>query len=482
MIFFKKFLLLILIILLNNSTAIELSTQEDEDISLKNDPLFQVDTKDGLNLHEAIELSIQNNPKFLRSRQSIFQAKRKIDEAFSGHLPTVDVSGNAGYESRTYTPENALKGPNNTDRFRYKKTELYLNIKENIWAGGSIENGVDEQKQRLSAIMYEHQNNIEKLSIEMIQTYFDIVYGKISLKINEKNMQDFKKVLKIMKIKEENGAATKGDLNFILANVDNAKTELIRTQSELENAISFYAYLIGEQESKNLPFESEVALDFVDLNTSLNEARLNNAVIQRQKAYAEATKYSFEAQKGSYQPTIDLLVNGETRREYNTITESDIDPGSRRDKGSILLSFKYNLYRGGKDEAKSLRLYAKMNEFNYTLADETRKVIFRTKVLYQSVDSLEKSLALTESEVISARKVVSSYWISFKEGTQDLQALQLALRSLNRAELDYTRFKKNLYIDNFKLLQNRGKLLPFLDLAYSFNPDSYKQESVNFWW
>ena len=465
-----------LLLLLSSLYSLELSTQNENNSSLKDDPLFQLSSTDGLSLYQAILYSIEYNPKIAASKQRVYQASQKVEEAYAGHLPTVDMSGNAGYEARTLTPDDSsdtVTAPV-TSRFHYKKTELYLNIKENIWAGGAIENAVDEQGQKLSAAMYDHRNNLERVSIEIIQTYFDVVYGKIALKVNEKNMEDFKKVLEIMQIKEENGAATKGDLNFIQANVDNAQTELIRTQTFLSNALSFYTYLLGEEHSLQLPFESEVPISFSDLNTSLYKAKTNNAKIQRQKAFVQATKYGFNAQKGAYHPKLDLLLNGESRNEF--------DEGiGQRDKGSVLLSFSYNLYNGGKDEAKSLRLFSLMSEYKYTLADEQRKVAFETKVLHQSVNALAQSLKLTESEVISARKVVNSYWIAFKEGTQDLQALQLALRSLNRAELDYVNFQKNLYIDNFKLLQNTGELLQYLDLNYDRNPENYNEMPINIW-
>ena len=465
---------LLLFLLLINIHAIELSTKTEDTLGLKNDPLFHIESDNGLSLYQAILYSVQLNPKVDASRQRVYQASQSIEEAFAGHLPTVDLSGNTGYETRSLTPDDATTTAPQTDRFHYKKTELYLNIKENIWAGGAIENRVDEQRQTLAAIMYEHQANLEKVAIEMIETYFDVVYGKIALKVNEKNMQDFTKVLDIMKIKEANGAATKGDLNFIKANVDNAQTELIRTQTALSNALSFYTYLLGEEYSHILPYEDSVPLQHSDLNTSLDKSRTKNSKVQSQMAYIQAIQYSLNAQKGSYHPTVDILVNGESRDEF--------DEGiGQRDKASVLLSFTYNLYNGGKDEAKTLRLYSKMNEYKYTLADERRKISFQTKVLHQSLFALNQSIKLTENEVISARKVVNSYWIAFKEGTQDLQALQLALRNLNRAELDYVAFQKNLYVDNLKLMQNTGELLDFLEINYNRDPEFYNEMPSDTW-
>jgi outer membrane protein, adhesin transport system len=466
--------ILVLFLLVTHIQAVELSTTSESDASLQDDPLFHIESENGLSLYQAILNAVESNPKIDASKQRVYQASQRVEEAYAGHLPTVDLSGNGGYETRSLTPDGTTTAVPQTSRFHYKKTELYLNIKENIWAGGAIENKVDEQKQRLASMMYDHQANLENVAIEMIQTYFDVVYGQIALKVNEKNMQDFTKVLDIMKIKESNGAATKGDLNFIKANVDNAQTELIRTQTALSNALSFYTYLLGEQYSQKLPYEDTIPLQFSDLNTSLEKANTKNSRIQKQMANIQAAQYSLNAQKGTYHPTVDLLVNGESRDEF--------DEGvGQRDKASILLSFQYNLYNGGKDEATTLRLFSQMSEYRYTLADERRKISFQTKVLHQSLSALNRSIKLTESEVISARKVVNSYWVAFKEGTQDLQALQLALRNLNRAELDYVSFRKNLYVDNLKLLQSTGELLSFLDINYDREPEDYNEAQKDIW-
>ena len=465
---------LLFLFLLTGLQAVELSTKTENKLSLQDDPLFHIPSENGLSLYQAIFHAVESNPKIDASKQRVYQASQRIEEAYAGHLPTVDISGNSGYETRSFTPDDATTTAPQTSRFHYKKTELYLNIKENIWAGGAIENKVDEQRQRLASIMYNHQSNLEKVTIEMIETYFDVVYGKIALKVNQKNMQDFTKVLDIMKIKEANGAATKGDLNFIKANVDNAQTELIRTQTTLSNALSFYTYLLGDEYSNQLPFEDSIPLQLSDLNTSLEKANTKNSKVQQQMASIQAVQYSLNAQKGTYHPTVDLLVNGESRDEF--------DEGiGQRDKASVLLSFQYNLYNGGKDEAKTLRLFSQMSEYRYTLADERRKIGFQTKVLHQSLSALKQSIRLTENEVISARKVVNSYWVAFKEGTQDLQALQLALRNLNRAELDYVNFQKNLYVDNLKLLENTGELLNYLDIHYNRDPEAYNEMPSDAW-
>lgn len=450
---------------------------QNEDLLL--DPLFSSKRKEGFTLYEAVVYSLAQNPKIKASRERVIQANQKVIESEAGHLPSIDLSGNAGYETRTYQPDYASGKKvvaSQTSLFHYKKTELYITITENLWNGGAIENGIDEQSFKRQGLLYDHRNNLERAAIDIIEAYFDVVYGEIAVNISEKNMLHYKEILKIVTIKEQNGASTKGDVNFISANVDNAQTALIQTEARLSDAMARYEYLMKFIDPYNLPYETYVPLQYTDLNTTLTSMEENNAKLMRQKSYIKATKFGFEAQKGTYHPKVDLALNGESRNEF------DIGLG-QRDKANALVTFSYNLYKGGKDEAASLRLFSKLNEQRYIYEDEKRKLTFGTKVLHRSVGSFTESLKLTQREVIAARKVVDSYWIAFKHGTQDLQALQLAQRNLNRAELDYAKYKKSLIIDNFRLMQNSGDLLKFLDITYKNKPTQFKSaESINFWY
>ncbi len=447
------------------SVAPLLSTQETNKTtnttSLKEDLLFKSDRKSGFTLAEAITYSLDKNPKIKASNQKVLQSQQKVKEENASHLPIIDLSGNTGQEARTFQEDYSsgvkVSAPQ-TQFYQYHKTELFLTIKENLWSGGKIQSRVNEQENRLQATRYDHREKIETAALDIIKSYFDVVYGEIAVNISNKNMKDYQKILEIVKIKEESGAATQGDVNFILANIENAKTSHINTQAKLSDAIAQYEYLMQDINTSNMPYETEITIQEPNLDESLIYMEKNNAKLLRQKSYIQATSFALKAQEALYHPTIDLSFNAESKNEY--------DEGlGQRDKVNALISFNYNLYNGGKDEAAYIRVLSIMNEQKYTYDDQMRKLTFDIKVLNRSVASMRDSLELTQSEVIAARKVVENYWIAFKHGTQDLQALQLAQRNLNRAELDYANYKKNLIINNFKLMKNTGMLLKFLNIV-----------------
>lgn len=456
-----------------NLFALDANTTK-EITNLEEDSLFHAARENGLSVHDAINRAIQLSPKINASYESVVQSNQKVKEAEAGHLPVVSISGDTGFEARQFALDENAPSVNTdiTTSSNYTKVDLYLTITENIWSGGSVQNAIDEKDALLNAALYSYRDKLETLVVDTTTTYFDVVYSEIALKISLKNMKHYEKILNIVSIKEKNGAATKGDVNFIKANVDNAKTELVQRQKALSDAVAQYMYLLQTQDQSELPYEISIDLYNEDLNASLEHADELNAKVLRQKSNITATKFGFLATKGSFHPKIDLLINGETRNEY------DIGLG-KREKAAALITFNYNLYNGNKDEATAVRLLSKMREQKYLYQDLKRLLTFEIKVLHRSVSSLSDSLKLTQSEVLAARKVVSSYWIAFQHGTQDLQTLQLAQRNLNRAEQDYARYKKDLIINNFELMRKTGTLLSELSLSYKKDADDFEVEELN---
>lgn len=442
-------------------------------VSLQNDPLFHAQREEGISVYDAIQRAIAHSPKIKAANEVVIQDKEKLNEAKSYHLPTIDLTGDTGREIRQLKTDdsNPQVLATSTTKSTYKKVDVYLAINENLWAGGSIENSIDEKDANLKASLFNYRDKLEALVEDTVNAYFQLVYAEIALKISEKNMKNYEKILKIVSIKEKNGAATTGDVNFIRANVDNARTELVQRQKTLSDAKAMYEYLLQTKDKELMPYEVEHPLYSADLNTSLNDAQQYNARLLAQKAYIKSTKLGFLAIKGKFSPKIDLSLNAESRDQFDVST-------GQTNKLNALITFSYNLYSGGRDEANAIRLLSKMREQKFLYQDLQRNLKFDIRVLNRSLSSLNQSLALTQSEVLASRKVVDSYWIAFQHGTQDLQALQLAQRNLNSAEQNYAQYKRDLILNNFSLMRKTGVLLKFIKLPYKKHADEF-QGSMN---
>ena len=84
--------------------------------------------------------------------------------------------------------------------------------------------------------------------------------------------------------------------------------------------------------------------------------------------------------------------------------------------------------------------------------------------MYENILSSQDALKHTKKEVEANLQVTKSYWTAFKYGTQDIQALLLAQRALNRSELDVVKEQQAYTNGYFKLMGQTGTLLHTLHL------------------
>ena len=174
-------------------------------------------------LKDAVFLALNKSQKILAKREKIIQAKRKIDEKTAAYLPTVTLSANGG---RTYF--HPLGGPDE----KFLQSDETITINQNIYAGGKHSNEIKREKANLYSAIAKFKDQVEEESIKIIDSYLSLIYQKEGIKITRNNMQTLQKILDIVKIKEESGASTKGDLNYIKSQVENASAALIKEESK----------------------------------------------------------------------------------------------------------------------------------------------------------------------------------------------------------------------------------------------------------
>lgn len=404
--------------------------------------------KKGILLKDAILLSLKKSYKISSGRQKVIQAKRKVDEKLAAYRPTVNLTLNAG---------GAYLSPYQASEEKFLKSDESLVINQNIYAGGKHENEIKREKANLKAAEEKFKSQVEEETLKVIDAYLSLIYQKMGIEITRNNMLSLKKILEIVTIKEEAGAATKGDLNYIKSQVENASSALVKSESKYQNAIAFYEYYVGELDESNRPIEYEFTLELEDEKSTLEKMYHNNAKLQVATAKMEAEKYNLTAQKSKFKPTVDFSITGKDK-------QSGFLSEPQEDRATALLSLNYNLYNGGKDKAIVLATKSKIAELQFKLIDLKESTEYNTKQMYENILSSRDSLVHTQKEVDANLKVIESYWAAFKYGTQDIQALLLAQRALNRSELDVIKEKQSYTNGYFKLMEQTGTLLKILHL------------------
>ncbi len=411
----------------------------------------------GLTLKEALLKALNKSNKISSAKEKVVQAQRKLDQKKAGYKPRVILYATGGQSYQHIRGEDGLE-------HNYANGSAELSLTQNIYSGGKVSNSIKKEEENLKVATYKFRSLLEEEMINIIDSYLSIIYEEKSIYKNRENMKSLHKILDIVTIKEENGASTKGDLNYIKSNVENASSALIKAESKYQNAISYYEYFVGNINENNFPIQEDFNFTLNDKNNTLLTMQMHNAKIGSIKAQIEAQRYDLNVKKAPFKPNLDLILSAKQKR-----TKSENEPNE--DRANAVLSLSYNLYNGGKDKAALLLAKSQIAELKYKLIDLKESTIFNTIQMHDNLSSSKNSLAHIQKEVKANKKVTASYWNAFKYKEQDIQALLLAQRALNRSELDEIKEKKNYILGYYKLLAQTGELLEKVGLENFANPD-----------
>ena len=443
--------------------APKISEFQDENSSIGT----QENLAEGILLKDAILLALQRSNKILAAREKVIQAKRKVDEKEAAFRPKLDLYTNGG---------GAYLHPYKSPEEKFWKSDESLVLNQNLYAGGKHIFEVKREKANLLAAQEKFRDKVEEESVKIIDAYLSLIYQQKSIKATRNNMKSLKKILDIVSKKERLGAATKGDLNYIKSQVENASSALVKAESKYQNALAFYTYYVGELTPENMPIEEHFEITLEDEPHVMAQMKAHNAKLSVATAKLEAEKHNLRAQKSKFHPTLDLSITAKDK-------QSGYQAEPQEDRVTGLISMNYNLYNGGKDKSILLNTKSKISELRYKLIDTQEGSEYNIKQLYQNVLSTQEALKHTKKELLANKNVVNSYWAAFKFGTQDIQALLLAQRALNRAEIDVIK-EKQAYINGyFKLIQNTGTLMQTLGLSHLVDADKIIQDkSINYFY
>jgi outer membrane protein TolC len=406
------------------------------------------DTSSTLSMKSSIIKALKNSYKVTSAKEKVIQAKEKVNEKLAAYMPKVDIYANGG--------GNYLK-PYKKDEVKFWKSDESLVITQNIYAGAKHINEVKRERANLKAAIDKYRDKVEEETIKVIDAYLSLVYQKKAIKKADENMQNLKKILDIVKTKESSGAASKGDLNYIKSQVENASAALVKVKSKYKNALSFFEYFVGKVDESTIPDEEDYSFTLDSFDKIIKKTYDLNAKLQVSKYRLKAEKYNLRAQRSKFRPKIDLSITAKDK-------QSGYEGEPQEDRAIAMLQLSYNLYNGGKDKAIIQGTKSKIRELKYKLLDTQKGIKQNTQQLYENVSSSLETLSHTKEEVKANRKVIDSYWSAFKYGNQDLQALLLAQRALNRSELDEIKQKQTYINSYFKLLQQTGELLDKLGI------------------
>jgi outer membrane protein, adhesin transport system len=421
-----------------------------------------------VSLMDVVLETVSTSDLLKASRESIIQSELKLQDAISGYYPTLNFE----YETARTKATN-VGGDKNFKFFNDRNYKLILN--QNLYSGGDTYNTVKNLEKKLDLEKNKYYIVLSEQVTKSIKAYFDVVFSYKTLLINESNMKNLNRILDIVTIKYDNGAASIGDLTAIKANVSNAQTQLIKVKSKITESLRYYEYIVGEKYVETLPYEKNFNINVSTFELLYERGIKRNKELVNYYESIEAEKFNLKSNESGFAPKLNFELSLD-----NVVDKENYEQREQNLNGLFKLT--YNFYNGGRDKNNVLSSYSNIRELNYKLEEEKKKLKWNISKLFTSIKSTNESLKSNISEVIALRKMVESYWEEFKLGEQDLQALLQGQKQLNSAESELIKYENNNITDFFTLLRYTGDLLAFFDIDpehlkfIDFSKSNYIQE------
>jgi outer membrane protein TolC/septal ring-binding cell division protein DamX len=418
-----------------------------------------------VSLIDVILETVSKNYNIKVAREKVEQAQLNLDEAYAGYKPTVDLEYKYGKTTRTPSDEDE-----EIENDKWNDETISVQIKQNLYAGGATKYKIEGLKKSLEIAKNRYELAISQEIQNAVKAYFGVVFSYQSLYATRINMEMLQKILEIVTIKYDLGAASIGDISSIKASVANAQSKLSRTNSKFVEALKYYEYIVGEDFKYTLPYEFDFDTQVEPIESLLEKANEQNLNIVSYLISVENEQFKLKSAQSAFKPKVDVQFSH--RRTYDE--EGEPEEFYRQNENEAFVTLRYNLYNGGRDSNKVLSVYSSIRELKYKIKEERRKVKWIISNLHQSLNSLTQAIASTVEEVESSEVTVDSYWEAFQNGEQDLQTLLTAQRQLNSAQVSLIEAHQNRLNDYFKLKFETGQLVSH------FNLDPTKDNFIDF--
>ena len=417
---------------------------------------YQKDTTTDILKYQKVSLmdvvleTVSNSDLLKAAREQVIQSEIKLKDAIAGYYPTLN------FESETArTKAHDIGGDQRYKYFNDRNYKFILN--QNLYSGGDTSNTIKSLEKKLDLEKNQYEIVLQEQIIKAVKAYFDVVFSHRTVIATENNMKNLNKILEIVTVKYDNGAATIGDLTAIKANVSNAQTQLTKVRAKLTESMRYYEYMVGENYSQTIPYEKNFNINVSTFDLLYERGIKRNGTIMNYYKSIEAEKFNLKSKESAFAPKLDFELSLD-----NVMDKEGYEEREAALNGLFRLTF--NLYNGGKDKNKILTSYSAIREANFKLDEEKKKLKWNISKLFTSIQSTNESLKSNISEVISLRKMVEAYWEEFTLGQQDLQALLQGHKQLNAAETELIKYENNNITDFFTLLGYTGDLLAFFDM------------------
>ena len=401
------------------------------------------------NAADVVQKAISTNPEVQASWRTFRAAEYDIDFARGGYLPTADVVAGYGKQWRNYDEPREFSG-----------AAAEISVVQMLYDGFKTSSDVKRFENAQLVRYFELLAQLEDTALSSVRAYQDVIRYRELVRLAEENLASHLEVYEQLEVSARAGVARRADLEQASGRVSLAESNLMTELANLHDVSARYLRIVGELPADDLaPLELNNSKLPLSLQDAMALAYQGSPDFHAALRNIDAQDAAIDSQKAAFHPELNLSARYGTQDHVN----GEVD--ERRNEGRIGLDLRYNLYRGGRDQAS---LNKAQEEFNKSrdLRDQACIDMRQTlQIAYNDVQKLDQQLPILNQHRLSSNRVRAAYRGQFDISERTLLDVLDAQNEYFQASRAYTNALYDRGIAVARTLTTMGQLLPALEVV-----------------
>jgi len=332
-------------------------------------------------LSEALSYAYNNNPQLLAQRAALRATDEQVPQALSNWRPTVNFTGQAGYERGAISQSGSPSAFSN-----FVERSLDLRITQPIYRGGRTEAQTRQAINQVQAARAQTLATETTVFQAVCQAFLDVVRDQTLVEVNRSNEAVLKKQLDATRDRFKVGEVTRTDVAQAESSYSQAQATRITSEGQLEVSRAAYTRAVGHPPGRLVMPKERPALP-ASRDEALSLAANNNYNVIAGTFTELAAKDNVELVRGQLLPQVNII--GDLSRSYSpSITLNT----AREDTASVVAQVTVPLYEGGAIYSQTRAAQQAVGARRSQVDDARRQAVQQASQAWDTLNSARASI------------------------------------------------------------------------------------------
>lgn len=415
-------------------------------------------------LTEAVQRALQTNPEMLAETSQFLSRKQELRQARSGYLPSVDINAGVGYE---LSDNNSTRALGFNDRELTRK-EAGIFVDQMLFDGFAVSNEVARQDARVRAQEYTLEGSAQQIALQAIDAYLKVLLNRDLVALSNDNLKVHDRILDQVRLRTRAGVGRSSDLEQVTGRRAAAVSSLLSDQVNLQDSESGFISVVGDLPRELSPAADKVAGLPENLNTAIKKGLDNHPTLKSAKADVAAAKAQKEAAQNSFYPKFNLELGGTWNDDLDGVEGRDHDL-------TAMIRMRYNLYSGGRDQARSRQTTELINQSKDVRNRTHRQVVESMRLSWSAYRVTGDQLGYLQRQISATEHTRDAYAEQFRLGQRTLLDLLNTENEVFQARRSYQTTYYDYILAQYRILVAMGALIETLGVS---TPDGNTDREV----